>query len=294
MSHWLDDAVADLSTLSGEPALDRLIDRCLDRLRARDPDLARLLRHPASTPFVALVDAVGADLAAPPAAVAALGRATVWLYLYVRVQDDLVDEPRRVHRSMVYAQEWLLARHLELFAAAAPGALPDRSALMRRFAAVGAREAALRAQGAAPEGEAWMGEKFLPMAVPLVGLAHVAARPGLGRTLEEVVVRFGTGLQLVNDVLNVREDHAAGRPTPVLRALDQAGACLGDELLAARLLAHPTLPALLERARGEMAAAADLAEAAGLRATAAVVWRSVQMAEQAPRRLMGLVLGVAA
>lgn len=101
------------------------------------------LGRPATTPFVPLIDACAKDLGlAGHPSVARLGRATVLLYAYVRVQDDLVDEPDRVDRASVYAAEALLARHLALFAEATtdPRAHALRSEVMARFAAVAAAE----------------------------------------------------------------------------------------------------------------------------------------------------------
>ena len=222
--HWIVDAVRDLegTARDASPALRRRLDAALARLTHMNgaTSLQEGLVRPASTPFVAAVDACASDLGlADDPRVALMGRATLMLYAYVRVQDDLVDEPERVDRASVYAAEALLAEHLVRFAEAVrdPEAHRWRSRLMRRFAEVAAMEVDARDAKDLDGDLGWMGEKFLPMAVPLVGLAVLAGRGERCASLVAFVRDVGAALQLVNDVFNVAEDRAAGRTTPVLR-----------------------------------------------------------------------------
>ena len=300
--HWLDDAVADLDRIVAEsgPALRRRLARqlrVLGRMNGGE-GMASMLRRPSSTPFVPLIDAVAADLGLTgDPRVALIGRCTVLLYVYVRIQDDLVDEPRRVDRASVFAAEALLSEHLALFAAAAPGARAAalRSKIMRRFADVAAAE--FDDRGRVTELDAsldWMGDKFLPMAVPLAGLAVAAERADLAEPLIAFVCALGTGLQLVNDILNVREDWASGRTTPLLRWLAVDGALDGAAPVGAVLLSHPAVERAVAEAHRAIEAAQALALAAGLPATAALAARAKAMADQAPRRLLAGMLGAAA
>jgi hypothetical protein len=298
---WLDASVDDLTRLTTEagPALRRRLERALRTLARMNggDSIASVLRRPSSTPFVPLVDAVAADLGLTgDPRVALLGRSTVLLYVYVRVQDDLVDEPRRVDRASVFAAEALLSEHLALFGAAVPDARAStlRSGIMRRFADVAAAEVDDRARAVVPDGPLdWMGDKFLPMAVPLVGLAVAAGRPELAERLVAFVRALGTGLQLVNDILNVREDHEGGRSTPLLRWLAADGVIDEAASIGAVLLGHPAMERALAEARRTIAEAHDLAVVAGLPATAAIATRGQAMVDSAPLRLLAAMLETA-
>lgn len=296
---WLDRAVSDLERVaaSSSPALRRRVEAALARVAGMNGgrSLREALVRPASTPFVALVDACAADLGlAGDRRAGLLGRAMVLAYLYVRVQDDLVDEPDLVDRAAVYAAEAFLAEHLALFAEAVPSALAFawRARLMRAFAEVAAEEVDDRARLAGEDGDlAWMGAKFLPMAVPLAGMAVAAGRPQVIEEIVAVVREIGVALQLVNDVLNVAEDAARARPTPVLRRLHAAGVDPAAPLRAA-LLAHPVLPETIAEARAHAEAAAARALAAGLPEVAGVAEHVRRMVERTPDALCRLMLAM--
>lgn len=297
--HWLTDAVGDLERLAREltPALRTRLDAALDRVGRSNgaTSLREALQRPASTPFVALVDACAADLGlrGDPRA-ARLGRSMVVGYAYVRVQDDLVDEPDLVDRASVYLLEALLAEHLALFSSAVGDAraFAWRGQIMRRFAETAAEEVDARG-GGDPDGALdWMGEKFIPMAVPLAGMAVLVERCDDIPELVVFVRELGTALQLVNDVFNVAEDHAAGRTTPVLRWLRASGVALGDGLDRARLLAHPALQRSLAEARRSVDAAEARARRHGFAALAGVAAHTRGMVDRAPERLCRLMLGL--
>jgi hypothetical protein len=303
-AHWLQEAVAYLTRLatSGGPALQRRLLsalECIGRMNSGTNVADELLR-PASTPFISLLDACAADLGlAGDPRVALVGRSTVLLYAYVRIQDNLVDEPQEVDRASTYAAEVLLAEHLSLLArvVAHPRLFMLRGVLMRRFAEVSLAE--VDSRGHLENEDApldWMGEKFLPMAVPLVALADIAGELRHTETLTAFVIQLGTGLQLVNDVLNVAEDHGSGRTTPLLRWLAKEGS-LGEQqgapLRAVLLAGHPALKRALSEARRHVEAAERLAAAEGLPAMSAVAHATRAHVEQAPERLMRLLLGSA-
>ncbi len=297
---WVEQAVGDLERVTREagPALRRRMEAALARVGAMNGagSVREALLRPASTPFVRLVDAGARDLGLDgDPRVALIGRSTVLLYLYVRVQDDLVDEPDHVDRASVYAAEAFLAEHLALFAAAvsSPEAMRSRGQIMRRFAEVAAAEVDDRgALDARDEDLAWTGEKFLPMAVPLVGLAIAAGRAELIEDLVALVREIGAALQLVNDVYNVAEDAALARPTPVIRWLREAGVDPGAPALRATLLAHPVCARALDEARRFADAATARARRSGFEELAAVGAQVRAMVDRAPQRLLRLMLGL--
>lgn len=294
---WLPDAVADLEALAAHPnpALARRLGGAVRRLARMNggSGLLDALGRPGTTPFVALVDAATADLGlAGDERAARIGRATVLLYLYVRLQDDLVDEEELVDRASVYAMEAALSAHLEQLAAAGlpPSGWRARSSLMERFARVAASEVELRAAGRALPAEA-AGEKFLAMGVPLVALAALADRPELMAPLTELVIALGNALQMVNDVLNAAEDHMARRPSALLDWLDPPAGLPGNALRA-RLLSHPAMARALALAGGEARRAFALCEAHGLPSLRSIAEAVARTAERTSERLLGLMLGV--
>lgn len=295
--HWLSEAVTDLERvrLAAAPAVRRRIDEALGRLARMNgaSGLREAFTRPATTPFVALVDACAHDLGlAGDPRVALLGRSTVLGYAYIRVQDDLVDEPDRVDRASVYAAEALLAEHLRLFARAAPSAeaFAWRSDIMARFADVAADEVDTRGAAIEDGDLGWMGVKFLPMAVPLAAMATLAGA-GCAHDLVEFVREVGTALQLVNDVYNAPEDAAGGRSTPLLRWLAAEGIDASDPALRARLFASAALARSLTEARRSIASASRRAADAKLPGLAVVAAQALAMVDRCPERLCRLMLG---
>lgn len=298
--HWISDAVRDLETLArtSPPALRGRLDEALSRMARMNgaQTLREALVRPASTPFVAAIDACAEDLGlTDDPRVALMGRATVALYAYVRLQDDLVDEPDRVDRASVFAAEALLSEHLTHFASAVhdPRAHAWRARIMRRFAGVAATEVDDRDRGAADEDLGWMGEKFLPMAVPLAGMAVTAGREELVASLVEFVREVGSALQLVNDAFNVAEDVAGGRTTPVIRWMRASKVDTDEATARAALLSDAVLSRVLTEARRFTDAATARAGDEGLKALAGVARHARVMVDRTPERLCRLMLGMA-
>lgn len=296
---WLDDAVGDLEALerSSGPAIGRRLGAALSLLARMNggQGLRHALLQPGTTPFVRLVDAAASDLGLRGDPRAGLvGRATVLLYLYVRMQDDLVDEEARVDRPYVYAMEVALARHVALLAEASLSSETQRlrADLMARFARVAADEVDRRAVGEPLPVEA-LGDKFLPMAVPLVALASIADREALSPDLVAWVQHVGAALQLVNDVLNAAEDHALGRPTSLLAALAPPTRAHQGNALRAAILADPATHAALDRARTTAEHARALAARQHLPGLARIAEGVAASVDRTDARLLGLMLGAA-
>jgi hypothetical protein len=193
--------------------------------------------------------------------------------------------------------EAALAAHLARLAEAGlpQAAWAARSRVMARFAAVAADEVDARAAGAglAPERA---GEKFLAMAVPLVALASAAGRDALHDDLATWVVHVGTALQMINDVLNAAEDHAAGRPTAVLAwaRADVAAAAAAPNRVRAALVGHPAVDRALDVAADAAARSWALAERHGLPRLAGIAAGVAAQVGRTRERLLGLMLGVQA
>lgn len=294
---WVDDGVEDLYRLAREssPALRQRIEAQLQRMSGMNgaASLREALRRPASTPFVPLINACAGDLGlADDPRAALLGRSTVALYAYVRLQDDLVDEPTRVDRASVYAAEALLCLHLRHLSAAAPQpeVMALRSDIFERFASVAAAEVDDRGASVADDDLGWMGEKFLPMAVPLAAMAVIAGRPRLAAGLVDFVREAGCALQLVNDFYNVAEDAEGGRSTPLLRGLAAEGIDTAAPRLRARVFETRALARCLDHARSFAAQAGARAEAMELRRVREVAQGVGAMVDAAPERMMRQLL----
>lgn len=300
---WLQRAVARLDLLlREEPEIAALLAPLLARLggEAAATSLRSAFCRVLSTPFLRLLQLLTADLglAQDDPRAEALGRATAWLYLYVRLQDDLVDEPAITPAASVFVMERLLALHLDAFveAAPSPAALRRRSRQMGRFARVMAAEALARDGGAGTAGRGsfpggdlgWMGEKFLPAAVALCALAGEVRGEQAADAVEAVVLRLGVAWQLVNDAHDVARDAAAGRLTP----LGARCAARGEPQTAAGLVAGQALPLAIAEVQAEIAAARTIAAEAGLAGLGGVIDDAEERLRLLPSRLMAEVLGL--
>lgn len=283
------------------PPLGQRIAAVIARLSRRQgaPDLGAAFTSPAAMPYPHLTDAYRSDLGLAPddARLLAIGEGAILLYLHVRTQDDLIDDPSTWDPGYAYAAEAFSALSLRAFSAAL-GA-DDRFFAFREATLLTFLDAATweldvyRKAGDAPDALSRLGNKLLPMAIPLGALALAAGRAGDLDALTAFASAFGAGLQVVNDVLNVAEDHAAGRRTPVLTWL-YAGGRAAPGVPAAPIrpvfLSDPALDRALESARDGIARAVHLAEAIGAPTLAAAARESEALIDAAPVRLLALSL----
>jgi hypothetical protein len=306
---WLLKALDGVRRLHGslEPPLAARLERILSRSSQMNggSSLSGALCS-ASAPFVRLVDAyrqdVGIDL--QDARLHAIGEGAVLLYVHLRAEDDLVDEPAASDRGDVFLMEVLSAASVRAFATAVSPQedfFRFRETVMLSFANVAAWEidVAWRGGAGAP-GEAmdvapaWLGRKFLPAAVPLGALAFLAGRGADAARLADLVVDLGCGLQVINDVLNAGEDHAGGRPTPVLHSLYVRGRAARSDAgghVRAVLLSDEALDRALERARETLGRAESAALSMGAGALASTVRDRIDFVDTVPARLLALSLG---
>jgi hypothetical protein len=230
------------------------------------------LRAPSATPFVRLFEAYRADIGASQSdpRLLAIGEGTLLLYFYLRVQDDIVDEPTLADRGDVYTMEVLSSASVRAFGCAVGehrGFFEFRERVLRSFATAAAWEVDVAWSGgpsfsASEPVLSFLGRKFLPLAVPLGALAFLAGRGADAAQIEAFVVELGSGLQIVNDVLNVAEDHAARRVSPILRRLYEDGRATTSTpggVVRALLLSGSTFDEAMESARSQLAAAAETA-----------------------------------
>lgn len=300
---WIRRSFARLEALltSLEAPLQARLSVILQRLSRTNGgrSLESALTSPAATPFLALLEAYRCDLGLEEGdpRLALIGEATLALYLYVRVQDDLVDEPHLFDPAYVYLAEVFAGRSLSAFAQALSGDahfFTFREEVMRKFARVALWEVDIYRRGKEEgDGLALIGQKFLPMAVPLGALACAAGKWSDLPELMRFVTTLGTGLQVLNDVLNIEEDCAAGRLTPVLFWLYNSGAARPGQppaLVRAALLGSPVLKRAVAVARQKIQQAALLAEGLGASSLQKSARLRLDFADSVPRRLLALCL----
>lgn len=268
--------------------------------------LATAFTAPGAAPYPRLTDAYRDDLGLSPEdpRLDAIGEGAVHLYLHVRAQDDLIDDPATWGPSFTYAAEAFAAASLRAFAAALPGEarfFAFREAVMLAFLSAAVweldvmrGEPASLASRAMDEAPARLGYKLVPMAIPLGALALVAGKPEHLDPLLRFASALGEGIQIVNDVLNVAEDHIAGRATPVLAWLyagGRADAATPAGLVRALLLSDPALEHAQDRACAAIARASALAKSLPAPCLAAATHASTNLIDGAPARLLALTLG---
>lgn len=298
-AHWFDAA---------PPALRRRLEAVRARIaRHSGGDFAEgMLAAPLLSPYFAMTEAFRRDLELPPqGAVDEVGKGAVALYFYLRIQDDIIDEPTVFDPSYAYAAELLAGASAEGFARA----VGDRSAFwafrratLDELASTGAWELdsyrgvdRAEAGARAEEHAATLGAKLVPVAIPLAALAVAAHREAHLSWLGEFARGFGAALQIANDLLNARDDHAAGRLTPSLAALYAGGRVApgGEAVLVWPALAgDPALPRMIEAAHRFAAAAIERASQAGAPLLAAAAGASAALLDGIQPRLLKLSLGV--
>jgi hypothetical protein len=305
---WFSQGLAAVGSLRA--SLEGPIAARLDRFFARFSDMNRgqsleaSLRAPSATPFVRLFEAYRADIGASPSdpRLLAIGEGTLLLYFYLRVQDDIVDEPNLADRGDVYTMEVLSSASVRAFGCAVGehrGFFEFRERVLRSFATAAAWEVDVAWSGgpsfsASEPVLSFLGRKFLPLAVPLGALAFFAGRGADAAQIEAFVVELGSGLQIVNDVLNVAEDHAAKRVSPILRRLYEDGRATTSTpggVVRALLLSGSTFDEAMESARGQLAAAAETAHRMGAGALALEARARIGFLDRVPSMLLSLCLG---
>lgn len=284
--------------------VDRLpagLEERLERLVAHlggGQSLRSLLLSASATPVLTLMDAYRSDLgiAERDPRMAAVGEGALALYMNVRVQDDLIDEPERFDRGHVYLSAYFAEVAAEAFERALPGSTgfaAFRSRALREFLAFAAVDLESRGRRQEPPTPAECGAKFLPLAVLLGAVAHLAGRAYHGDEILRFTRRLGSGLQAINDLLNSAEDHRAGQVTPVLSALYRGGRVTSADTpdrVAWALLQDSTLRTTLDAAACDLRAAAEIARGMGaLRLARAAASREAFL-ESVPRRLLSLSL----
>lgn len=262
------------------------------------------LRAPSATPFVRLIEAYRTDIGVSEGdpRLLAIGEGTLLLYFYLRVQDDIVDEPTRCDRGDVYTMEVLSAASARAFGCAVgehKGFFGFRERVLRSFASAAAWEidVAWRDGPSFSASEpvlSFLGRKFLPLAVPLGALAFLAGRGADIESIERFVMELGSGLQIVNDALNIGEDHAAKRVSPLLRRLYDDGRATTSTpggAVRALLLSGPVFDEAMETARAQLGAAADTALKMGAGELAREARVRVRFLDEVPALLLALCLG---
>lgn len=259
-----------------------------------------------ATPGLALMEAHRADLGLPEEGlIDAVAEGALALYFYLRVQDDVIDEPGTFDPTYLFAAEVFAGASAEAFARAvgrSPAFWALRRAILDEMAAAGAWEVdAYRRMDpaeAAPRAEEdarRLGSKLVPMAIPLAALAAAAGERPLA-WVGPFARDLGAALQIANDLLNARDDHAAGRLTPALALLYSSGR-LERGAEAHRvwpvLAGDPALGRMVGAARAHLDAAAACAREAGARAVAEVAASRARTLDEIGPRLLGLALGVA-
>lgn len=286
---------------AGHSSLGARLDQTAARLARMNgaTSITGALSAMVATPGLALLEALRLDygVTADDPRIATIGEGTLLLYFYVRVQDDIVDEPEALDRGYVYVAELLSGASLRAFAQALAGCprfFCFREQTMAAFAHTAAWEIDTVRAGAASENDVeQLGQKFLPMAIPLGAMALLADRPDDLDALVRFVISFGIGLQLVNDILNVKEDHIQQRLTPVLRWL-YAGGKIAPATPAANvrmaLLSDTAIDRALRAAEAALDQAAQLAREIGAPRLAAVASNRAAYVRSIPQQLLTLYL----
>lgn len=296
---WFVEAFSFIKQLCSSvqpPLADRMAQFCVRWKQMNGGNsLETALSSSLATPGPALMEALRHDLGISlnDTRLSAIARGTLALYYYVRVQDDIVDEPKLFDRGYVYVAEVFSGASVRAFAevlADYPHFFAFHESTMRAFASAATWEIDVYRQGLATQDDlVRIGQKFLPMVIPLGALALLADNNFDLDALVEFVTCFGTGLQMLNDILNIKEDHIEKRLTPILRWLYEGGrATPSCEAQSIRLilLSDTALEQGLNCAREAIARAELIALKLRTPELAAIVRHQAALIESIPTQLL--------
>ncbi|MCY1082664.1 hypothetical protein [Archangium lansingense] len=197
--------------------------------------------------------------------------AAMWGYLYIRIQDDVLDEahPERSRTLLGNVCAWEMARLLE---ALVGDSVAFRTAFERAWLDFTRWTLAEHEQllSGAEYTEAQFEQHARKVAfarVPALALCILAGRPELEPTLETLVEQLGVAYGLTNDVVGWQRDLSNGHRTFLLA---RAGFTRGEPLESARrkvreaLYGRGLLAATLDSSATWQRRAAQSAEALGL------------------------------
>lgn len=197
--------------------------------------------------------------------------AAMWGYLYIRIQDDLLDEahPDRSQTLLGNVCGWEMARLLESLVgdSAAFRAAFERSWLDFTRWTLAEHEQLLSDAPYDEERFEHHARKVAFARVPALALCLLAGRGELTPTVETLVDQLGVAYGLTNDVVGWRRDLSNGHRTFLLaRAGFRRGEPLDDALRTVReaLYGRGLLLATLEASAGWQRRAAMSAETLGL------------------------------
>jgi len=247
--------------------------------RAAVEDLSKALQRPEAFPSLPLLwwtaSLVGFE---DEQALDELSYGTLMGYLFIRIQDDVLDGHTKSENLLVAnaAQERfqeVFRRHfgtkhrfwdiwlswLVDFSAATAWEIQEHRNRRQTFTT--------------PDLDR-LGEKFLPAAAPPAALAFTAGRDELVRPIRELVTTLGSGLQLINDHRGIRHDFETNNYTAVITDIlvTVPKIRLAEELaFPNRALTTDAMERNLRRARIYLERAADLGRAMGMSQVAAYV-----------------------
>jgi len=225
----------------------------------RDP--REFFHHPHTFPSLLLPFWVGTGLGfkAQDETVEEILKATLLNYCYVRIQDNVMDEPERFDATLLLLGNEVLNEYHRVYHRLFPADSPfwdHYTRLWREFSRVALWE----------KQEHWgrivrfreteveqLGDKFLLAAIPCAAFALLRNRPETIPSLEGMVRSLGVGIQLVNDLTDLKEDLRRQNYTYLLtELLPKNGHLLpfeeAEATITRTLLTTPFLQEYLERA----------------------------------------------
>lgn len=254
-----------------------------------------------ATPIFSLLEALRKDykISEEDPNLHKIAEATVLHYLYLRLQDDIVDEPEQFDRGFVYLLQVLYDAGQDAFRVAFKGSngfFEFQRNTMDRFANTALWEVDTVRKGDLTESDIKrLGDKFLPLAIPLGALAYLSIKPKDAPHLVKFAQYLGIGLQIVNDILNIQEDHKGKRLTPVLQKLYQSRRIEPGEQsneLRLLLITDPSIQESIQYAEDSMKEAEKIGNMLQMNNLVAVTQNRTGYIKSVPQRLLALQLGI--
>lgn len=219
------------------------------------------------------------------------------LYLHLRAQDELIDEPKQYDREFAYIADLFSSISQRAFAQLFQDAstfFAFRESIMLTFFEAALWETDVYWQGLAKKDDlVRQGQKLLPTVIPLGAAALMANRADWLTPLKKFMNAYATSLQLLNDIFDIMEDHHNQHPTPVLHWLNEHESISPDEpevTVCLKFIRSSVLDRAVEHTLTFLAEAEQIAKKLGANHLAEVVRAKAEVAHNARYTLLSFIV----
>jgi hypothetical protein len=167
----------------------------------------------------------GLDLDGRKKDVDEIAESTLFYYYYLRIQDNVIDEPESFKSDFLILGNECIKRVFLIYHRLFPpgsGLWPFFNRIWTEYSDIALWDVEKRwdkNEVTTDSDLLFLGKKFLPAAIPCVALAFLAEEDEIANDLVSMIENLGTGTQLLNDFLGIEKDLIHGKSTYLISNL---------------------------------------------------------------------------